>query len=141
MVPATLALKGAAASAADAVPQVSAVAGATTDSTAANALRETYAGLRTQLEQSPFQRPLYLESAVQPRSSQGEVYAVVDYPISRLTGSLTNPDDWCEVLILHLNVKSCRAELRDEHPCCGSPSAGNTASRARKRIPSNSPSA
>jgi hypothetical protein len=114
--PATLALNGAAASAAAAVPQVSAVAGATTDSTAASALRETYAGLRTQLEQSPFQRPLHLESAVEPRSSQGDVYAVVDHPLSRLTGSLTDPDEWCELLILHLNVKSCRADLREEHP-------------------------
>ena len=110
------ALDGAAASAADAVPQVSVVAGATTRTTAANALRETYAGLRTQLEQSPFKRPLHLESAVQPQSSQGDVYAVLDHSMSRLSGSLTNPDNWCEVLILHLNVKSCRADPGDESP-------------------------
>ena len=110
-----LALRGAAAVTADADPQDSAVAGATTDSTVEDALREMYAGLRTQLEQSPFQRPLHLESTVEPQSSKGDVYAVVDHPMSRLTGSLTNPDNWCEVLILHLNVKSCRAGLRDGH--------------------------
>ena len=114
--PATLALDGAEASDAYALPQVSMVAEATTDSTAADALRETYTGLRTQLEQSPFQRPLHLESAVESRSSQGDVYAVVDYPMSRLSGSLTNPDNWCEVLMLHVNVKSCRVDPGDENP-------------------------
>lgn len=114
-VPVTLALRGAAASVADAVSQVSTVAEAMTDSTAANALRETYAALRTQLEQSPFQRPMHLESAVERQSSQGDVYAVVDYPMSRLKGSLTNPEEWCEVLTLHLNVKSCRTGVGDEH--------------------------
>ena len=36
--------------------------------------------------------------------------------MSRLNASLTNPDSWCEVLILHLNVKSCRTGVGDEHP-------------------------
>lgn len=89
--------------------------GATTAETgAADALRERYAALRPQLEQSPFQRPLYLESAAGPDSAQGDVFALVDHPLASITGSLTNPDNWCDVLLLHPNVKSCRTDSHGE---------------------------
>jgi hypothetical protein len=83
---------------------------ATAETGASDALRDRYAALRPQLEQSPFQRPLYLESAAGPRSAQGDVFALVDYPLAHITGSLTNPDNWCDVLLLHPNVKFCRTD-------------------------------
>lgn len=87
---------------------------ATAETGAADALRERYAALRPQLEQSPFQRPLYLESAAGPDSAQGDVFALVDHPLASITGSLTNPDNWCDVLLLHPNVKSCRTDSHGE---------------------------
>lgn len=80
----------------------------------AEILRNRYAELRPLLEQSPFQRPLHLESAAGHRKSQGDVYALVEQPVATVTGLLANPDNWCDVLILHLNVKYCRADTRGE---------------------------
>lgn len=54
----------------------------------AEMLREQHAELRPQLEHSPFNRPLYLESTAGPHASQGDVYALVEQPMATVTGSL-----------------------------------------------------
>ena len=100
-------------------PAMAAPAGAPTDQDAAatgaaDALRDRYAALRPQLEQSPFQRPLYLESAAGSDAAQGDVFALVDHPLASITGSLTKPDNWCDVLLLHPNVKFCRTDSHGE---------------------------
>ena len=74
----------------------------------ASALRARHAALEPQLRDNQFQGPLYLESVETPRSSQGDVYAVVDHPFGKVSGALANPANWCDLLILHLNVKYCR---------------------------------
>jgi hypothetical protein len=48
-----------------------------------------------------------------PGASQGEVYAVVDYPIATVSDAFSSPANWCDALILHLNVKYCRPVPRD----------------------------
>ena len=48
-----------------------------------------------------------------PGASQGDVYAVVDYPIATVSGAFSNPANWCDALILHLNVKYCRRAARN----------------------------
>jgi hypothetical protein len=100
-------------------PAKAAPAGASTDQDAltaetgaAEALRERYTALRPQLEQSPFQRPLHLESAAVSDSVQGDIFALMDRPLVTITGSLTNPANWCDVLLLHPNVKFCRTDSR-----------------------------
>jgi len=40
---------------------------------------------------------------------KGEIYAVVDYPFAAVNVALNNPAHWCDVFILHLNVKYCHA--------------------------------
>lgn len=40
---------------------------------------------------------------------QGRVSAVVDRPLEEVVASLSSAEDWCDVLLLHLNVKYCRA--------------------------------
>jgi hypothetical protein len=77
------------------------------------ALRARYAALHEQLDHSPFRQPLYVESFEDPGTSRGDVYAVVDYPIAMVSDSLSSPVHWCDVLILHLNVKYCRPVSRD----------------------------
>ena len=84
------------------------------ESDAAASLRDRYATLSEQLEQSTIQRGLYLESAETSRASQGDIYAVVDYPLTAISDAFTHPENWCEVLILHLNVKYCHATTADE---------------------------
>jgi hypothetical protein len=84
----------------------------TQDKDPAAALRAQYATLTQRLEQSPFQQHLAIESVEGPHELRGDVYAVVDYPVATVSSALTSPAHWCDTLILHLNVKYCRAGVR-----------------------------
>lgn len=75
----------------------------------ATVLRAKYAALQSQLANNPFQRPLYLDSAQGTGVLTGEIYAVVDHPFGTAAAVLAIPANWCDILILHLNVKYCRA--------------------------------
>lgn len=75
----------------------------------ADALRAHYAALGNLLINSQFQQPLHLDSAESPRHMKGAVYALVDYPFEVVKAELTDPSHWCDVLILHINIKYCRA--------------------------------
>lgn len=81
----------------------------------AASLRDRYAGLLEQLDQSSLQKGLYLESVESAHASRGDLYAVVGYPFNTISDALTNPESWCDALILHLNVKYCRPTLRGDH--------------------------
>jgi len=81
---------------------------------AATSLRDRYAAMTEQLEQSPLGPGLYLESVESSRTLQGDVYAVVNYPLAAISEIFASPDNWCAALILHLNVKYCRAAVRGE---------------------------
>lgn len=85
---------------------------AQTDDRAAN-LREKYQSLTQQLAHNPFQRPLYLESQELPSALKGDIYGVVSFPFAVVSRSLSDPvqgpANWCDVLILHLNIKYCHA--------------------------------
>ena len=72
-------------------------------------LRAKYMELGKQLRNNPFQRALYLESSQSSNDLKGEIYVVVDYPFAIVNGALNNPAHWCDVLILHINVKYCNA--------------------------------
>lgn len=76
---------------------------------AADALRERHAALAPQLTNNPYGRPLHIESAQTAGDLKGEVYAVVDHPFATLDRELRGAAQWCDILILHLNVKHCRA--------------------------------
>lgn len=78
----------------------------------AAALRTQYALLQEQLEHSPLQQRLHVESVERPGTLEGNVYAVVDYPIGTVSDTLKSPADWCDTLILHLNVKYCHPAAR-----------------------------
>ena len=70
-------------------------------------LRAKHDSLRAELANNPFQRPLVLESTQASGDLKGEVYAVVEQPFSVVGPALQGMDHWCELLILHLNVKGC----------------------------------
>lgn len=54
-------------------------------------------------------RPVYLQSTETPTRLNGEVHALVDHPFGKLRQDLGETAAWCDILILHLNVKYCRA--------------------------------
>ncbi len=74
-------------------------------------LRDTQQRLTPQLNHNPFQRQLYLVSTESASTLKGDIYAVVDYPFATVNGALNDPKrgpaNWCDVLMLHLNTKSC----------------------------------
>ncbi len=73
----------------------------------ANTLRAKHDSLREKLANNPFQRPLVLESVQSSGDLKGEVYAIVDQPFGVVGPALQGMDHWCDLLILHLNVKGC----------------------------------
>ena len=75
----------------------------------AAALRAKHALLGEQLRQNQFNRPLVLDSAEMPDRLKGDIYAIVDYPFGAVSAGLNNPDHWCDVMLLHINTKYCRA--------------------------------
>ena len=75
----------------------------------ASALRARHEALREQLSRNDFQRPLYLQSIEDSGRLHGDVYATIDEPFDVLSPALRQPEHWCDVLILHLNVKQCRS--------------------------------
>ncbi|MFI5446020.1 hypothetical protein [Polaromonas sp. UC242_47] len=76
----------------------------------APALQARYTNLATQLARSPFQRPLVIDSSESTNAISGNAYAVINYPFATVNAAFKNPDNWCEVLMLHLNTKHCRTD-------------------------------
>jgi hypothetical protein len=74
----------------------------------ANSLKARHAALREQLADNRFQRPLYLESSQASGNLKGDIYALVERPYAVVGPALQGMDRWCDILILHLNVKNCR---------------------------------
>lgn len=77
------------------------------DATGAVSLRAIYASLRERLDGSPFQRPIALESRQSAGELRGDIHAVIEHPFATLSSAVTSADEWCEILMLHLNVKHC----------------------------------
>ena len=75
----------------------------------AAALLDKHAALAQPLARNPFGRPLVLESQEVNNRVTGHAYAVLDFPFSTVSAQFKNPHQWCEVMILHLNTKYCRA--------------------------------
>ena len=73
----------------------------------APALKAKHESLREKLASNPFQRPVVLESNQSSGDLKGEVYAVVEQPFGVVGPALQGMNHWCELLILHLNVKGC----------------------------------
>lgn len=72
----------------------------------ADALRARYAELKPRLDHNAFGQPLYLVSKEGPQVLQGDVYGVIEHPFAEVA-TLTDPVNWCKVLTLPFNVKSC----------------------------------
>lgn len=80
----------------------------------AGRLRAKYAELRNQLGNNPFGKPLYLDSGESSDGLTGDIHALVEHPFAAAAAALNSPAEWCEILILHVNVKYCRAATGGE---------------------------
>ncbi len=89
---------------------------ANTPTDPAAALRARHIALGQQLENSAIQRGLHVESNDSSRAPRGDAYAVIDFPFATVSAAFAEPANWCESLILHLNVQYCRAGSSDGRP-------------------------
>lgn len=76
---------------------------------AADALLRQRAALQARLQASPFGEALLLDSREQADSLSGEVHAELPVPVGRLQALFGSGAAMCEMLLLHLNVRGCRA--------------------------------
>lgn len=79
------------------------------DAQTAALLQAKYLSLSEQLQHNPFQRALTLDSSESSGDLKGDIYALVDYPFSTVSAALNGAEEWCDVLILHINTKYCHA--------------------------------
>jgi len=75
----------------------------------ATALRAREAALDGRLATNQFHRPLVIDSRHSNGVLEGDVYAVVAYPYTVVGPALQGMDHWCDILMVHLNVKDCVA--------------------------------
>jgi hypothetical protein len=75
----------------------------------AGALKTRHAALHDKFATNQFGRPLVLESKESSDDLKGDVYAVVEHPFATVQQALESSEHWCDILILHLNVKRCHA--------------------------------
>lgn len=75
----------------------------------AQALRARHADLGEQLAASPFGRPLQVMSHERSSEQRGEVYATVAQAFGTVAAALLPLRNWCDILILPVNVKHCEA--------------------------------
>ncbi len=66
-----------------------------------------YKSIQHLLENNQYSAPVYIRSGFEENSAEGEVYAVIDHDFKDILTTLNSPGNWCDVLLLHINVKGC----------------------------------
>lgn len=101
------------------------------DAGSAPALRASYATLRGEIEKNSFGQPLHLLSTETSDRLQGDIHALIDHPFAKVQAALDNLKNWCDILILHPNVKRCRLTASDAQ---GEPSLTVNLGRAESAV-------
>jgi hypothetical protein len=75
-----------------------------------DALLNRYHQISTALQQNQYGAPIYIQSTFGDEYSQGDVYALVKHNFATVSQRLNSPDQWCDVVLLHINVKGCNVK-------------------------------
>jgi hypothetical protein len=95
----------------------------------AAALRSSYAA-HAKAERNQFGVPLHLQSNQTSNTLQSDIHALIDQPFDKVQAALAESKNWCDILILHPNVKRCALNPVD---ASGAPSISVTL--GRKELP------
>lgn len=79
----------------------------------AGSLKAGHDALRTSLAHNAFNRPLHLESSERAGRLSGDIYARISQPYGVVSPALREAANWCDILMLHLNVKACHSSSED----------------------------
>lgn len=80
------------------------------DGMGAGNLSAKYTQLGDALRNNHYGRPIYMESHEDDSRLSGDIYAVVDHSFDTFSSALDDPQHWCDVLLLHLNIKLCQVD-------------------------------
>ena len=67
-------------------------------------------GQRPRMAASVFHRPLAVESRDADGRMSGEIAGDLGHPFASIARRLIEPAAWCDVIVLHINVKGCAAQ-------------------------------
>jgi hypothetical protein len=76
----------------------------------ADALRAARETRLNVLSHNQFQRPIHLESSDNGKRLRGDVYADINFPFAAVSKALDEPNDWCDIMLTHLNTKQCHVQ-------------------------------
>jgi len=68
-----------------------------------------HSALAPRMAASAFARPLVVDSGETGGRMHGEIYGELAHPFAPMAQRLTAPAAWCDVIVLHINVKGCAA--------------------------------
>ena len=77
-------------------------------------LFDTYRKNIARLEKNSFGLPLFLESSERDKRVNVDVYGIFDYSFSSVVDVLKVPQNWCDIVSLHQNVKACTYNKQPE---------------------------
>src|SRR5690349_16946926 len=79
------------------------------EATSATTLRAKYQSLQASLQQNGFKKPIHMESVENSKGVTGDIYAQIRHPFATAGKALNEPARWCDIMMLHINTKFCRA--------------------------------
>jgi len=70
-------------------------------------LQKKYQEIEKQLFEHSSGLPIYIESFDENNILKGDVYSILSHPFSRISDVLIESKNWCDISLLHLNIKAC----------------------------------
>ena len=76
-------------------------------------LLDTFDKIKPELEQNVYGIPVYVVSNAENKTMLGEVYGILNYPFQDVRQALGTPENWCDIVPQHLNIKACTYQHHD----------------------------
>jgi len=74
---------------------------------AESALLAKYPAIKAHLDKNVFGAPIYLESTEAEGTLRVDMYGIFNHPFEAVSQALHAPNNWCDITLLHINIKSC----------------------------------
>jgi hypothetical protein len=79
-------------------------------------MAKKYSQLEQKLLHSPLGLPVYLESSADNETSEAKVDGIIDFPFDMFRQELLALPNWCDIVILHTNIRACTYSLSTKNP-------------------------
>lgn len=66
-----------------------------------------YHEIEEELKESLFAIPFHIESSESNNTSYGHLYSIINYPLDTLKSELLVPASWCQIVLLHPDIRAC----------------------------------